>query len=52
MTRISRNFNEAFKWYKASAKLGNKDSRRKLSRMYFWGLGVKRNFFEAFKLLV
>jgi len=37
------NYDEAFKWWKQSAELGNRNAQDDLGRLYMWGQGVPAN---------
>jgi len=43
------NHEEAVKWYRASAELGNADAQNSLGAAYFNGKGVEQNYEEAVK---
>jgi len=37
------NYEEAFKWWKKSAELGNSHAQKDLGHLYMWGMGVPAN---------
>ena len=46
---VSRDYNEAVKWYRKSAEQGDADSQCNLGHMYAQGLGVQKDYYEAEK---
>ena len=44
---LEQNFEEAMKWYKASAQQGNAEAQFELSEMFSNGLGVNRDTTQA-----
>jgi TPR repeat protein len=46
--RLSRNYQEAFKWYLASAKRGYRRAQHRLGSMYARGQGVACNYIKAY----
>ena len=44
----SRDFDEAFKWYKAAAKKGSRQAQHRLGMMYARGQGVAQNYARSY----
>ncbi|UCE89467.1 MAG: sel1 repeat family protein [Pseudomonadota bacterium] len=46
---VTRNFDEALKWYRKAADQGNPEARHAIGEMYAAGLGVKQDYKEALR---
>ena len=45
---VPMNYDEAMKWYRKAAELGNKDAPNNIGTMYMTGFGVLRDFVKAY----
>ena len=44
---VPKNYDQAMKWYRKAAELGNKDAPNNIGTMHMSGIGVARNFVKA-----
>jgi len=44
---VERNPEEAMKWYRKAAELGNKDAPNNMGVMHMTGVGVRRDYIKA-----